>query len=57
MKLNEKLVFYEEKYKGDLLNVRKLTVKLPNGCLATREIVKHADAVAILPITSDNKII
>lgn len=57
MKLNEKLVFDEEKYKGNLLNVRKLTVKLPNGCLATREIVKHADAVAILPVTSDNKII
>lgn len=57
MKLNERLVSDEEKYNGNLLNVRKLTVELPNGCLATREIVKHADAVAILPVISDNKII
>jgi len=39
------------------LGLRKDTVKLPSGKKATREIVEHPGAVAIVAITDDNELV
>jgi ADP-ribose pyrophosphatase len=48
--LREETVSREEVFSGALLEVRRETVRLPDGRTATREIVGHAPAVAILPL-------
>ena len=42
---------------GKVLHVCVDEVKLPNGNSATREVVHHPGAVAVLAITNDEKII
>lgn len=49
---NAKLVF-----KGRLLNVFVKKMRLPNGYLATFEVVKHPGAALIVPFLTKNKII
>ncbi|SFL83763.1 ADP-ribose pyrophosphatase [Gracilibacillus orientalis] len=53
----EKTVHTEPIYKGKVINVQIDDVTLPNGKTSKREIVKHPGAVAIIPVTKDNKII
>jgi ADP-ribose pyrophosphatase len=57
MKLVEKTLSSEEIYQGDYLKYRKDTVLLPNGKEATRDIIEHPGAVAIVAVTSDNELI
>lgn len=52
--------FYYEKtldssviYEGKILNLELLTVELPNGAAAKREIVRHNGACAVLAIKDD----
>jgi len=47
----------ETVYNGKIVDVVHDTITLPNGKTALREIVKHADGAAILPIDSDGNII
>ncbi|MCA9766630.1 MAG: NUDIX hydrolase [Carnobacterium sp.] len=55
--------FKEETIKSDCIYKGKITeywvdeVLLPNGKKSTRELVKHAGAVAIMPFTADGKMI
>lgn len=55
--------FYEETveettiYKGNVTEYTVQKVKLPNGELAQREIVRHAGAAAIIPFTEDGRLI
>ena len=49
--LNETLVTSEEIFDGRVVHLYKDTVELPNGKHTTREVVRHAGAVAIVPIT------
>lgn len=55
--------FYEETveenivFKGNVTEYIVKKVKLPNGNIAQREIVKHDGAAAIIPFTDDNRII
>lgn len=53
----EKTVKEERKYSGNIINVDKVTVILPNGRETTRDIVRHPGASVIVPITEDGKIL
>ncbi|MEG6585653.1 NUDIX hydrolase [Dendrosporobacter sp. 1207_IL3150] len=56
-KLEEKFIRSEEIFNGKLLTVRRDTVKLPNGKEATRELIEHPGAVAVVPILNDGSIL
>ena len=44
-------------YRGRLLKLRVARVRLQNGLEATREIVEHPGAVAIIPVLDDKRIL
>ena len=50
--LNEKVI-----YQGNYLTFINIDVKLPNGKISNRDIIKHPGACAILPFLTDNKIL
>jgi ADP-ribose pyrophosphatase len=56
MQLEEKLISSTYKFEGHLLKVRVDEVVTPDNNLATREVVVHKGAVAILPI-EDGRVI
>jgi len=56
MELNEKTLDSEEIFSGKLIKVRVDKVSLPDGRESTREIVEHADAVAVIPVDNENNI-
>lgn len=56
-KFEEKTIQSNEIYDGKIIKLLVDDVELPNGKTAKREIVKHPGAVAIIPITDDNKIL
>ncbi|SHN20531.1 NUDIX hydrolase [Gracilibacillus kekensis] len=53
----EKTTNTQSIFNGKVIDVQVDDVLLPNGKNSKREIVKHPGAVAIIPITQDNKII
>lgn len=55
--LREKKIASQNIFSGKVINVRVDTVLLPNGNKATREVVEHPGAVAIIPVNEKNKII
>ena len=55
--LEEKTIKSEEVFSGKIISLHIEDVELPNGKHSKREIIKHPGAVAILPITNDNKIV
>lgn len=56
-RLEEKTLSSEPIFSGKIIRLQVDEVELPNGKLAKREIVKHPGAVAIIPMTDDNKIV
>src|SRR5699024_7851566 len=56
-KFTEKTLQTKEIFNGNIISLQVDNVLLPDGNESTREIVKHPGAVAIIPITEDNKII
>ncbi len=44
-------------WRGDFLSVEDTTVRLPNGMLGHRDIVRHPGAVAVIALTDDGKIV
>ena len=44
-------------YEGKILDFYRDTVRLPNGHTATRELVRHNGAVAIVPLLDDGRVI
>jgi len=56
-KFEEKTLSSESIYEGNIISLRIEEVVLPDGKKAKRELIKHAGAVAILPITKDGKIV
>ncbi|MFZ3577093.1 NUDIX hydrolase [Virgibacillus sp. DJP39] len=56
-KFEEKTIHTEKIYRGKVVNLQVDDVTLPNGKTSKREIIKHPGAVAIIPITKDNKIV
>ena len=57
MNFEEKVTAVAPKYHGAIIDVENQTVMLPNGQTAHRDVVHHADAVAMLAITEDGKAI
>ncbi|MDI6871602.1 MAG: NUDIX hydrolase [Bacillota bacterium] len=53
----EETIASEEIFRGALVTVRRETVRLPDGRRATREIVEHAPAVAILPVDAQGRVL
>jgi ADP-ribose pyrophosphatase len=56
-KFEEVTISTETIFEGKVIKLQVDEVRLPNGKTAKREIVKHSGAVAILPLTNDNKMI
>ena len=56
-KFEEQTIKTEKIYDGRIINVQIDEVQLPNGRKTNRELVKHPGAVAVIPITKDNKIV
>jgi ADP-ribose pyrophosphatase len=56
-KFEEKTISTKTIFEGKVIKVQVDEVILPDGKKATRELVKHPGAVAIIPITSDGKIV
>ncbi len=50
MEYNEKTVSEKHIYKGNIINVDLITVTLPDGRQATRDIVRHPGASALIPL-------
>ncbi len=57
MNYEEKTVSEERKYTGNIINVNRATVILPNGKQATRDIVRHPGASVVVPITDDSELL
>ena len=55
--LMEKTVDSEEIFKGHVVHLFHDNIILPNGKPATREVIRHVGAVAIVPMTDDGKVI
>jgi len=55
--MEEKKLSSRDIFKGVLLHVKKDEVLLQNGKVSTREYVLHPGAVAVVPVTDDNKIV
>ena len=57
MEYYEKTISTELKYKGNIIDVEKLMVELPNGKLASRDVVRNAGASVVVPIIDDEIIL
>ncbi|NLU52883.1 MAG: NUDIX hydrolase [Clostridiaceae bacterium] len=57
MNYYEKTIGTELVYEGSIINVERLTVELPNGRIATRDVVRNPGASVIVPITDDGEIV
>lgn len=55
--MEEQTVSQERIYDGKVVNLRVDTVRMPNGRTAKREVVEHDQAVAIVPVTADGRIL
>ncbi len=55
--LTETKVTSESVFDGKLLHVRRDSVRLPDGSLATREYVVHPGAVLIVPVLPDERLV
>ena len=53
----EKTIRVDRKYTGNIINVDRVTVELPNGKEATRDIVRHPGASVVIPITEDGDLL
>lgn len=52
----EKTLKTDEIYKGNIIKVQNLTVSLPNGKEATRDIVLHPGASVVIPINEHGEL-
>ena len=55
--LTETFLTTERIYEGKIINLRRDMVRLPNGKEASREVVEHPGAVAIVPVLPDGRIL
>jgi len=57
MEYYEKTISTELKYKGNIIDVEKLIVELPDGKLASRDVIRNAGASVIVPVIDDEIIL
>ncbi|HWQ98117.1 MAG TPA: NUDIX hydrolase [Clostridia bacterium] len=55
--LIEETISSEEIYSGKIVHLYRDTVRLPNGRQAIREVMRHAGAAAVVPLTDDGNVI
>jgi ADP-ribose pyrophosphatase len=55
--LAEERIAGEQVYAGALLDVRRDTVRLPDGSVAVREYIVHPGAVLVVPVLDDGRLI
>ena len=55
--LAEVHVATEEIFNGKILHVIRDDVRIPNGEMASREVIRHIGAVCIIPLTDENEVI
>ena len=55
--LKEEQVTSEEIFKGKVVHLFRDTVRLPNGKLAMREVMRHAGAVCVVPLTKEGEVV
>ena len=55
--LVEETISSEEIYNGVIVHLFRDTVRLPNGNVVTREVVRHPGAAAVVPVTEDGNVI
>lgn len=55
--LIETTISSEEIFDGQVVHLYKDDISLPNGKPATREVIRHVGAVAIVPMTEDGKVV
>lgn len=55
--LKEIFVSTERIYEGKIINLRRDMVRLPNGKEASREVVEHPGAVAVVPVLPDGRVL
>ncbi|MDR7417132.1 MAG: NUDIX hydrolase [Armatimonadota bacterium] len=53
----EEVLSFRYPFEGRLVRVRVEEVRLPSGRIATREIVEHRGAVAMVPVTEQNEVL
>ncbi|TMN20738.1 NUDIX hydrolase [Lentibacillus cibarius] len=53
----EKTIRTEHIYDGKIVKLQVDDVRLPDGKTSKRELIRHAGAVGVIPITKDNKIV
>lgn len=57
MDFTEVTIGTEEIFDGRIINVRRDTVRLPDGNTATRELIAHPGGVAMAAVTDDGKML
>lgn len=57
MELKEEIIETKEVFKGDYITVEKTKVKLPDGNIANRDVIKHPGAVAVVAFKDDETIL
>lgn len=55
-RLRETQLAARDIFHGQILHVRKDTVRLPNGGTASRELIVHVGAVCVVPVTEDGQV-
>lgn len=55
--LFEEPVSSKEIFQGKIVHLFKDTVRLPNGRLTTREVIRHPGAVCIVPLTKEGDVV
>ena len=54
--LEEKLISTEKIFDGRVVHLERATVELPNGKTATREIVRHVGAAAVVAVDENGRV-
>ncbi|MDF7638818.1 NUDIX hydrolase [Lactobacillus sp. ESL0791] len=57
MDLNETEISAKQIFSGRIVNLEVRTIKLPNGKNASREVVKHQPAAAVIAINAEKKML
>lgn len=55
--LSEEILSSSTAWRGGFLSVDDVTVRLPNGHIAQRDVVRHPGAVAVIALTDDGKLV
>ena len=56
-KLRELQIESEEIFSGVILDVKRDSVRLPNGHQTVRELIRHVGAVCVVPVTDDGRVV